>query len=1344
MANKAMGTDDGTAAVSGSAIQKSFTRATKELTALLRSNDAIYQIPWFGMIGEADSGKDLLLPSTGITARPGSPNSFGLEEDQATFWWFFDNAVVIDFSSTYFAQKGGPGKLKKGLLKRIFGSKKASGAWAEALRALQMNRPRRPLDGMIVAINVNDLKARTPEQTSTLHRKAEAMADRLRETQYELGVHVPVYIVLTGCESITGFQAFGQAVPPPIRQQIFGWSCPYQPDEVYQSDWIDEAIGFLHESTSTSQLDLLPSVTDQDERDALYLLPREINALREPLKMFLEPMFKGTSYRKALPLRGIYLTGKLPVPKGKDTKAPQDPNAPVELGPPAFTKQLFSEKIFQEPGLAVLDEARAKALNKTVRTWKIMSGAAVVLGLLMFWWQSSSTSGKIESFNPILEQLKLYNASFDYGTAVSMEGTAPRYTLLESLTSFNLEQFELYTVPTSFTQPITETASKAFSFLLSNGVGESLKGALVKVAEQAELLNPQLDARFQDVGQPPSVLPDNGVQDTLKLKDLGTSDPQKHFDALRDFAKQVENLYINFQRYTNHTPEDLGELYLFLTKEDTVKTNLEQQADRYRPVLSSLENWPDIPLDIYRNRADLQVYFYLSRLEREVFINHPLRRAVLALNDQLMNIKKVKSNGDSEHSGEYFSIVRLNDAIKTLKNEVAEGKVDWLADPKFAPGDAFLNLIAILNADAFSRGLTQKMGDKVDAFVKRSYAELRESIFDSSNLLEVHENKVRVKAEVLNLEKSLDEFFELRFIVDNPKEFRDELTNIVGRRDEWNNKLDNQLVSWSKDLDVFEDSQRTLLGETHLVLKAAAFKEFSHWAKDIVLNYASPVRNDSSGQVFGQDKETLKRYIVNLASEWDAIIQIDRAVKTVNRKIAETEGNEIYNKLITDARLLLSQVDALQAQEKLYQIRSDKFSWWNTGLNPGAMAFGARDDSDLTARLDSQRQTIMMLAKEYAQPLVEKFTQTGGEAANDTAVTKWRKIIEVVGEYERKVPGNDLEDLERFIEEDLAKLEVLEKCKPVLKDAIKLTSTDFFPQQKKLIAQNMQKRCDEILDTETLRGYVKLQSLFAERLTGRFPFAAPDVNTEAEASDIAEFYRSYDAHAEALSRITKNTLGEAEFAEIKAFISKVKRSRDLFAGLLSSSESDPELVLDTTFAFRANTDSEVNGNQIIEWWAEVNQERIGFRGTKLSAQWKSNDPVKMCFRWAGNGTFMPASEQRDENASVNGKTLCYNYTGRWSLLRMLMKHAATAVDRGRHAFLRPHTLRFEMETTMSGDASASGQNMMASDTRVYVRIGLMLPGGKSAYTLPELPRRAPEANKQLVRARLGDLSSSEY
>ena len=54
------------------AVKRSFSKAAKSLEKQLRSAEAIYNVPWFAMVGEPGAEKSAILGESGLAARPGT------------------------------------------------------------------------------------------------------------------------------------------------------------------------------------------------------------------------------------------------------------------------------------------------------------------------------------------------------------------------------------------------------------------------------------------------------------------------------------------------------------------------------------------------------------------------------------------------------------------------------------------------------------------------------------------------------------------------------------------------------------------------------------------------------------------------------------------------------------------------------------------------------------------------------------------------------------------------------------------------------------------------------------------------------------------------------------------------------------------------------------------------------------------------------------------------------------------------------------------------------------------------------------------------------------------------
>ena len=84
-----------------------------------------------------------------------------------------------------------------------------------------------------------------------------------------------------------------------------------------------------------------------------------------------------------------------------------------------------------------------------------------------------------------------------------------------------------------------------------------------------------------------------------------------------------------------------------------------------------------------------------------------------------------------------------------------------------------------------------------------------------------------------------------------------------------------------------------------------------------------------------------------------------------------TNSSWILSKLITShAFYLLSSVNQLLEDDRLYNFKDNNFSWWSGQGEVSLAAYEVRDNKELNYYLSVQRDRIRHLAQEYAEPLL--------------------------------------------------------------------------------------------------------------------------------------------------------------------------------------------------------------------------------------------------------------------------------------------------------------------------------------------------------------------------------------
>ncbi len=353
--------------------------------SLLRRRAYLYDLPWYVFIGAPGSGKTTALLNAGLNfplaGKLGQSPVKGVGGTRHCDWWFTEEAVLIDTAGRYTLQQSD--------------EQADAAAWGRFLDLLRRTRPRRPLNGVLLTVNVQDLLQQTPADRKD---HAARLRTRLRELNTHLGVRPPVYVLLTKTDLIAGFnETFGE-LGKEEREQVWGFTFPHDPAgrESPLRDFPNE-FASLEARLRTRLIDRLQAETDLMKRAAIFSFPQQFAGLKGLLGGFLEQVFDGdgTLEERSL-LRGVYFTsgtqegtpidrvlGTLARTFGVEGKGPAT-TAAGRGGKSFFLARLLREVIFAEQGL-VGENRLAEGRRRRMRLIALGSLAACSALLLAGW-----------------------------------------------------------------------------------------------------------------------------------------------------------------------------------------------------------------------------------------------------------------------------------------------------------------------------------------------------------------------------------------------------------------------------------------------------------------------------------------------------------------------------------------------------------------------------------------------------------------------------------------------------------------------------------------------------------------------------------------------------------------------------------------------------------------------------------------------------------------------------------------------------------------------------------------------------------------------------------------------
>ena len=140
---------------------------------------ALYELPWYMVIGNPAAGKSTAIVQSGLRfpfAR-GTENIIqGIGGTRNCDWFFTSDGILIDTAGRYSVQE------------------EDRAEWLGFLALLKKNRPKAPINGILIAASIAELNEARPDATIRL---AKSLRQRVQELTEALEVFAPVYVMFT-------------------------------------------------------------------------------------------------------------------------------------------------------------------------------------------------------------------------------------------------------------------------------------------------------------------------------------------------------------------------------------------------------------------------------------------------------------------------------------------------------------------------------------------------------------------------------------------------------------------------------------------------------------------------------------------------------------------------------------------------------------------------------------------------------------------------------------------------------------------------------------------------------------------------------------------------------------------------------------------------------------------------------------------------------------------------------------------------------------------------------------------------------------------------------------------
>jgi len=440
------------------AMRDKLTAALALLRKASGTRGYLYEQPWYVIIGPPGAGKTTALLNAGLkfplAAEMGQGAVAGVGGTRMCDWWFTEQAVMIDTAGRYTTQDSDAAVDRAG--------------WEGFLDLLKRTRPRQPLNGVLVAIAAPDLATASPAERL---EHARAVRRRIKELNDRLGLKLPIYVLFTKVDLLSGFTEFFDDLDREKRDQVWGETFDPAAKDAASGPvarWAEVLKGLVRRLNERI-IDRLQTERSPDRRVLLAGFPAQFASLETPLGEFIAEAFGGSRLDPGSWLRGVYftsgtqagtpidrLTGALSQLFGVDQR--RAPSLVPTQGRSYFLGGLLRGVVFNEAMLATARPGvgRQRNMQRTIgfalialltvgiaaallitRNQQLSDAAKVNAGLAQYSQTAASqpldpvTGGDLSGVVPLLDQARALPYGVDNPNAGGFHwglSQAPKYT----------------------------------------------------------------------------------------------------------------------------------------------------------------------------------------------------------------------------------------------------------------------------------------------------------------------------------------------------------------------------------------------------------------------------------------------------------------------------------------------------------------------------------------------------------------------------------------------------------------------------------------------------------------------------------------------------------------------------------------------------------------------------------------------------------------------------------------------------------------------------------------------------------------------------------------------------
>ncbi|WP_353668831.1 type VI secretion protein IcmF/TssM N-terminal domain-containing protein [Marinomonas sp. THO17] len=1083
---------------------------------------------------------------------------------------------------------------------------------AALVSRLHWYRPERPVDNLIVCISATSL---LQEEEAALDAVGEALFHQLWQVQKQTGFVLPVYLMVTDCEHISGWQAYWDSQPEEVFEQMLGWSNPYRLDTAFRLDWINQAFAYVLQRLQDIKLKVAATGQALADMDGFMMFPHQFGKLQKPLSKVIKGAFSQSGFQEALPLRGLYFSGQ------RQTKV-------------VFADAVFQHKIFAEKHLARVIDKRLFSSNTLFRRLQFsVLGLALGLAILL-----AHDIVRIQQFNQFgLEKLQQIHLLMPDCSELGGES----YALLQGLSDISGANVSL-AMPLSWFGHAAQRKEQSVSHqLLKNKLFQGLE---CRLEEKAEALLRRIKAVPQ-TDHYPTLL--SGYFDRFEAL-LAFEENQQRLlmlagplDSDKGVSKALYDL-LNYL-YDNPVPETIdlhshlivgGVTHLNLPLEwsatdplvdrQVVLNHLQQQTDQLLQALKAVvENVPIGPLQDFNRgpkrvprHANLPASSIAQDLGRLEYWLQKTEQDWLSTTPQSSACGLIQSH--LEEAEERMVLFGYNEAVlQAMAEDFAAQECDEpirqeLANLSVSPfGDLFVrNQAGVIEQ---SPALIKLM-DKARAITQLAYIKGRfPPLLESSEII--------VRWQQAPLQQLLDMLVQ-----------------------------EQAFAAQYSATSLFENTLRSRLQDvTERLLSDAMIRPSQQ------LTAPPPSYN-----LIADRERKLQQAVSSFRQVSSLLLQIETLLKQQGDSVNVLHLNQKVNAFV---HYQLAQIEQLVADYRLYQpvLSPD----WQAPSFAQAL-FQLKDAKQTESYLQNQQQKINYLAFHYAQPLLQ-YLQNSHSGLSDLSVQRWLATLDDLARFERGEAGNPVSTLNDLIGQTLPALNN-QACDDTLGLITLNQGNSWFAMRDRQITQQAKLECTSAEKKAIIQRYQTLARAFNQQLAGRFPFAelsqigVKEVSPQQLQSFLAQ-YRTLSNHLlsdlDALMEDQDPAFPLNLQGSWRDFLLEMEQVNQFFEHIWQDKAKTWQANLNILFDAHAGGSS--GSNQIISWQLQSGTQQLQFPNGETQFTWQVGQPLTLTLRWASGSAYRPLgppsrSAQLPPVVDAALASARFDSQGQWALLEWIARY----------------------------------------------------------------------------------------